>query len=424
MGTSVAPIQSERLSDGAHALLGLLRPAGESGESTRPLRPHEWDAALGIALRHGVAPLLHRALQDQGTLADAPAPVRLSLEQERRATALDNLGNFGQFRRVARALQDRNIPVIALKGLHLAELVYRDISLRPMSDLDILVPRSSLQEAVATLHGLDYGFEHDVSTAAGAMLDAKCNVGLAHRDTDTWLEVHWSLAEPPQRYAAVIEDIWRNAVPARLGDADARVLSPEFLLLHVCTHLACSHVFVFRLRALCDIAEILQAHPAIDWSLVVDHCRRHGWTRGVAAALRLAGDHLGAAVPADALAALGADALAPEMLAEAMQHLITFIDFPGELAYVVANVNLLAGKRGLAEKLAAMRDRIFVSRAELALSYGVPERSARLPLYYVLRLRDLLRRYAASAWALSVSDPRLAAASARHARLASWIRSG
>ena len=38
------------------------------------------------------------------------------------------------------------------------------------------------------------------------------------------------------------------------------------------------------------------------------------------AALRLARDHLGAAVPAEVLAALGADTLGPAMLAEALEH--------------------------------------------------------------------------------------------------------
>lgn len=412
-----------RLSPGARALLGFLQPAAGAAAAARvgDLLPQAWDETLELALRHGVAPLLHRALQASGGLAGLPNTLRARLEEQRRATALDNLRNYGQFRRVALALHERDIPVIALKGLHLAELVYRDIGLRPMADLDILVPRTRLEQAVATLRGLDYGFAEDLSGAAGAMLNIKCNIGFAHRDLDVWIEVHWSLDEPPERYAAVLENIWRSAVPARLGDADALVMSPEFLLLHVCAHLACNHTFAFSLRALCDIAEIVRVHPALDWTAVADHGRRHGWGRGVAAALRLAGDHLGAVVPADALAALGADALDPGMLAEAMEHLLTSIDMPDELL-TAPNLLAIAGKRGPREKLAALWARIFVPRAELALRYGVPERSARLSLYYAVRMRDLLRKYAASAWALNVSDPELAAAAARHARLAKWIK--
>ena len=412
----------DRLSPGARALLGFLRPAGGTAAALRceDLPPHARDEVLELALRHGVAPLLHRALQSGGAHTGVPDQVRSRLDEIRRATALDNLRNYGQFRRIARALAEQGIPVIALKGLHLAELVYRDISLRPMSDLDILVARPQLKQAVATLHRLDFGFDEAFSGAADAMLDRKCDVELAHRNTGVMLEVHWSLFEPPARYAAVLESIWRSAVPARLGDAAALVMSPEFLLLHVCTHLACHHVFVFSLRALCDIAEIVRAHPAIDWNLVVEHGRGHGWGRGVAAALRLASDHLGAAVPADALAALGADALDPAMLAEAMEHLLASGAMPDGLNHAT-NLLAIAGKHGRAQKLGALWNRIFVPRAELAMIYRVPESSARLALYYAVRLKDLLRRYAASAWALNVSNPQLAVATARHMRLARWI---
>jgi len=422
MATPGAPDPNKRLGLAAQTLLACLRPVAGSdvAERAADLQPQVWDEALALALRHGVAPLLHRALHSTGELAALSDCLRARLEQERRATALDNLRHYGQFRRVARALGERGIPVIALKGLHLAELVYRDISLRPMADLDILVPRAQLEAAVSTLHGLGYGFAEDLSGAAGAMLDIKCNIGFLHRELDVLLEVHWSLDEPPARYTEVLEAIWRSAVPARLGDADTLVMSPAFLLLHVCAHLAYNHTFAFSLHALCDVAEIVRAYPAIDWNVVVDHGRRHGWTRGVGAALRLAREHLGAAVPDQVLAALGADAFDSNILAEAMEHLVACTDMPDELR-TAPNLMAFAGKQGLVEKLAALWARIFVPRAELALIYGVPQSSARLAFYYPVRMRDLLRRYAASAWALSVSDPELAATAARHARLAKWI---
>ncbi len=407
------------------ALIGFLRPAGEPGAvaRARDLPPRGWDETLEIALSHGVAPLLHRALQSAGALGELPEHVRARLEQERRATGLLNMRKYGEFRRIAQALRERNIPLIALKGLHLADLVYRDISLRPMSDLDILVPRLEVERAIAALQSIEYGFEEDVSGAAPGMIGTKCNIGLAHRRLGLWLEIHWTLAEPGDCYAPPMDDVWRSAAPGRLGDADVQVMSPEFVLLHVCAHLACNHVFGFDLRALCDIAEIVQAQPRLDWEVVADQGRRHGWTRGVAAALRLVHDHLGADIPAETLAALGADTLDPELLDDALEHLLTFSRMPGEL---VTAPNLLAVASGatLWAKCAMLWRRIFVPRAELSLLYGVPERSPRLDLYYAVRLRDLFRKYAASAWALNVSDPRLAAIAARHARLAKWIADG
>lgn len=414
MGTPSTSNRYERLRSSACTLLELLRPASGPGAATRvrDLSPQAWNELFALARQHNVAPLLQRALRASGALGELPNDIRRRLEEERRATALDNLRNYGQFQRIARALRERGVPVIALKGLHLAELVYRDISLRPMSDLDLLVPHSQLESAVAALLALEFDLNRGLSSGY--------DVGLSHRRLGILVEVHWTLAQPAEPYTPPIEDIWRSAEPARLGDADAQVMSPEFLLLHVCAHLAYHHLFSFDLRSLCDIAEIVHAYPALDWAAVVDRGRRHGWGRGVAAALRLARDHLGADVPAESLAAIGGDALDPELLADALEQLGTFSEIPHVLQF---SPNLMALKSpiGWRAKIATLWNRIFVPRADLARLYGVPEHSARIDLYYAIRLRDLVRSYVGSVRGLHLSGPQLAATTARHARLAKWI---
>ena len=155
---------------------------------------------------------------------------------------------------------------------------------------------------------------------------------------------------------------------------------------------------------------------------VIENARRNAWTRGVAAALRLASEHVGAAVPEAVLASLGADALDPGMLAEALLHIADGGSASvGKEMLHATNLLAFAGKGGLTEKLAAIRSRIFISRSELALIHGVPASSARLPIFYAIRIGEVLLRYARSLWALKIADPRLAASAARHARLDRWI---
>jgi hypothetical protein len=397
----------------ARQLLAALRGEGVAAS--------DWEAVIALALRQGVAPLLHRRIQAAGTLATLPAGLAAQLEEERRATALVSLRHYAEFQRVARALGEAGIPLIALKGLHLAELVYRDIGLRPMSDLDILVPREHVADCLRLLLQLGFGSDADPEAAVARTLDIKCNIGVENPAHGTWLEVHWRLDEGVADAGVLLPAIWKSAGAARLGDADAKVMAPEFLLLHVCAHLACNHAFLFSLRGLCDIAEILNVHPDLDWKVVVEHGLRHGWTRGVAASLRLARDHLGAPVPAEVLNALGGDALEPAMLAEAMTQLLGTTVLPGGLV-TAPNLLALSGAKGWGEKLGLLWKRIFLPRAELALLYGVPADSPRLPLFYALRLRDLLSRYASGAWALNAGDPALAEVAARHTRLTRWLR--
>ncbi|MBE0623732.1 MAG: nucleotidyltransferase family protein [Burkholderiales bacterium] len=406
----------------ARNLLDLLRPEGASGSAARAraLPPHAWEEIVSLALDHGVAPLLHRSLQASGVLAALPEHLRARLDEDRRATAFANLRNCAAFRDIARKLRRRNIPLMALKGLHLAERVYRDISLRPMGDVDILVPQAELGNAVATLQRMEYGPEEDMSSAADAMLELGHAVALGHRSLGTLIELHWTLGEPGYGYEAPVEEIWRTAAKGTLADAEVQLMSPAFMLLHVCAHLACNHTFLLGLRGLCDIAEIVRTCPALDWTVVVDQGRRHGWERGVGAALRLARDHLGAAVPGDVFAALGADTLDSAMLSEAIEHLLSSHEIPGDFA-TAPNFLAFVERRGIADKLALFWRRVLMPRAELALKYGVPERSPRILFCYAARLRDLVRQYAARAWTIHFSDPQFREAVARHARLALWL---
>lgn len=412
-----------RSSLGARALLEVLGHAGDASLSERiaALPPAQLDEFLRLAFEHDVAPLVHRSLQSSGALDALPATECARLESDRRGTALENLRKYGEFNRIAQALGRNGIPVIALKGLHLAELVYADISLRSMSDLDLLVPAERLGEAYKVLQALEYG---TVESMRGAVQDilatSKCELGLAHRRSNLWLELHWTLSEPPERYAGLLEDAWRTAVRVKLGDADASVLSPELLLVHVCVHLAYSHVFVSTVRALCDVAEIVRVHPGLDWAAVSGIARKHGFARGVAATLRLAADNLAVQVPEAVRETLGVDTLDPVLLADAAEHLLSSIDIPHELR-TGPNVVAVAGGDRLAERLALLWNRVFVTPAELTLLYGVPEGSPWLGFYYVVRLRDLARKYGAGLRLLKGADPDLAAAAARHARLARWV---
>jgi hypothetical protein len=375
-----------------------------------------------MALLHGVGPLLLHRLE-AGALTDmVPERVLERLREERRLTAVHNLRNGAEFGRLARALQQAGVPVIALKGLHLAELVYGDISLRPMSDVDILVPRDQVERAALIIGGLDYEFPSSLASSVGAMLSTMHHIGMENRHFGLLLELHWSLSDPPDDFAFV-EETWRSAVPGRLAEVNVLTMAPEFVLFHVCAHLACNHTFAFSLRALCDIAALVHCHPAMDWSTVARHARERACTRGVAAALRLANEQLGARIPSHVLESLEAHKLNGEMLEEALRHLCECVDLPAAPNFLAA-----AASRNVLASSVLMWRRVFMPRAELAMLYGIPVRSPRLVFCYVLRVRDLFRRYASMVWAIRVSDPARGALASqyalRHERLTRWVREG
>ncbi|MER3458636.1 MAG: hypothetical protein C4309_08450, partial [Chloroflexota bacterium] len=55
------------------------------------------------------------------------------------------------------ALEAASIPAIVLKGPALALTIYPDPALRVIGDLDLLVRREQVEQAMAALHSLGYG---------------------------------------------------------------------------------------------------------------------------------------------------------------------------------------------------------------------------------------------------------------------------
>lgn len=93
---------------------------------------------LGLSRRHRVAPLLYRQLKKLEA-SDVPSEIMQELRTYYLRTAARNMDFYRQMSAILQCFQSENIPVIPLKGLYLAEHVYRNIGVRPMGDVDVLV---------------------------------------------------------------------------------------------------------------------------------------------------------------------------------------------------------------------------------------------------------------------------------------------
>lgn len=67
-----------------------------------------------------------------------------------------NMLLYDELSKVLSAFKTAEIDVIVLKGVFLAEQIYKNIGLRPMSDIDLLVKEKDLQKAKVELNKLMY----------------------------------------------------------------------------------------------------------------------------------------------------------------------------------------------------------------------------------------------------------------------------
>jgi hypothetical protein len=259
----------------------------------------DWERVVEIAWPHRVAPILYSAFGR--TVPGIPKRVLRRLERGYVATAARNALLFRALREILEALAAAGVPAIALKGAMLADTVYRERALRPMSDIDLLIHEQDLDLAERRLRGIGYESMHDAETKAE--LRRRHHHWVFRRPTLSGipLEPHWLLHPPDSPFRVDTAALWQRAVPTRIAGVDALGLSAEDLLLHLCTHGA-RHRFNGGLLFLVDIAAAITHYgDRIDWARLEARAAEWGAGPHVSVALRLASELLGAGVPARTL---------------------------------------------------------------------------------------------------------------------------
>lgn len=191
------------------------------------------------------------------------------------------------------------VPTIVLKGAALVGTVYDDLGARPVSDMDVLVPGSRIDDAAAVLRSLGFSARDPMTAAARRYTHAV----LWRRPGAIPVDLHWHVYEECCR-PADDDSLWAAALPIRMGEAPTKALSMEDQCIHACVH-GEKWVNVPGFRWVADAVTILRRHP-LDWDRVVQQAAARGFAIRLRAQLAWLADTFGAPVPASALAALGA----------------------------------------------------------------------------------------------------------------------
>ena len=368
----------------------------------------EWRPLIDLATAHNVhsllaqrvlsrggapaspPPLVHAPLQRRRDAAgsageDAGAPLPEAIAAELRYTQLEtvrrNTQRLRDFSEIVTAMQAKDIPVIALKGMHLVPLVHRNLGARRMVDLDLLVPPQRLADAIDALRAIGYTSPPFRLVPDDPVPYFSYTVPPFQRKDSSDVDLHWHIHNLRSGASINVPEFWEHSVPARIGTVDVRVLANEDLLLHVAEHATYAHRCEISVRACFDIAEIVNRIP-LDWNAVIDRAQRWKIAPGTYLILRLARELTGANVPEEVLAALK-----PEPFDERLLH----IAFRGR-GHLRASRRLRSA-RGLRQKLRTAKELFFIDRYELADLYQVNRTSPLVYGLYVVRAFRMLRRW-------------------------------
>jgi len=367
--------------------------------SLKQLSPADWESLIDRAQRFKVAGLLYRRLQSPDLPSDlVPVDARHRLRDAYREVATINTSLFCDASRVLRAFADHHLPVIALKGLSLAQHVYRDIALRPMADLDLLVKEEDLLTAGRIL--LTVGYRQDCP-AWESMLKASHHLPPFRNRSGATIEVHWNLVAPESSIEVDLDGLWKRACLITVDNVGAWALSREDLLLHLCIH-ACGHLESgLDLIPLCDVAGVIRGSPdEIDWQVVIERARHWRGQKCVYLMLLLVRELLGAAPPDVVLAEAEPADYQPAFLDEALGQILEGSPSGQAIGARLGQFARIKSVQGIKGKVVALLTGAFPSRENLARKYSVSVSSPTIYLYYLLHLSRLTAYYAVALFRL------------------------
>ncbi len=225
----------------------------------------------GIAALHQTAPQVARSLTISPLQSSFPSELTEQARAVRLQTAFYNLASHAELKQIGGRLGERGIPVVPLKGTHLAKRLYDGMDGRRVGDIDIIVPESHLEEARATLREMGYG---TIDTEHGRDHPFHGAPFLRRGASHPFVvELHWKLSDP--RFLTVDYGRFWERVLANRSAGPLSPLPAEESLVFLAHHMCKTPTGTLRLLA--DIDRLVRKEgPSMDWSSMMELA--HSWS--------------------------------------------------------------------------------------------------------------------------------------------------
>ena len=242
------------------------------------LDEQDWAVIAGLAGQHRLKPLLHA---QHGANPVVPLAVRSDWRETHRAAALQAMLARQELAECAALLEAAGLAPIALKGAWLSRHAYPAPALRPMRDLDLLVPAAQILDGYAALLAAGYIELEPPEMPLSEVIRLEKHMPVLVAPRGSMIELHHRLWEPDGRldHATPVQDEAALRSRAMLDDDGLRYLAPQDTLAHLIIHAVYSHRLDCGPLLLADIDFLLQT-AAIDWADFWTQAAAEGWRSG------------------------------------------------------------------------------------------------------------------------------------------------
>ncbi len=243
-------------------LLALLRDERELGHELLSDPSIDWDYLIRAVEFHGLIPVVARFVKE--TDCGLPHSIGVQLDQAGRQALQANVMLAGELMRVLRLLNAAGIECLPFKGPAMAAQLWGDFTLRQSIDLDLLVHRAQVPEAISCL--AETGYCPQSGCDWRKSLETSVELSL-HKPRMLSLELQWGIAPAYFSVDFDFESSWERSPVSDFAGQRIRMFAPEDLLLILCIH-GWKHAWN-RLLWAADIAKLLQTYRDLEWDFLL-----------------------------------------------------------------------------------------------------------------------------------------------------------
>jgi hypothetical protein len=188
--------------------------------------------------REELAPWLFSLIARYGLQAEVDGALLEIMRQEYVDAVGPTAEEEQEISQVLQALSLAGVEAIPLKGADLRHRVYDDPIVRPMVDLDLLIPETQIDISCSTLESLGFRLQPKfIDPRPGFRQRYRREIHLdPPPNLPLMVDLHWQLDHPDHFYAWPLSRLRRMAVSANFSGCHIKLLCPEHAYLLLLTH--------------------------------------------------------------------------------------------------------------------------------------------------------------------------------------------
>lgn len=248
------------------------------------LRYHiDWQKLIQIANFHGVIPLLYHKLKTIYPEAFSSLTFN-QLELHFKLNQISNQLLTQELLKILNLFRENNIIAIPFKGVPLTTVAYGNLALRQFCDLDILVRNEDFVKAKDLLISqFNYqpksGQRQFLPWLFGKMRsNNRHDYTLIKKSDKAIIDLHQKVVG--EHYCAFpmdFQELWERCETVYVGQTKILSFHREDLLLILCVH-SSKHLWR-ELKWICDITQLINVSPEINWNRVIYQSQKLGCKR-------------------------------------------------------------------------------------------------------------------------------------------------